>query len=110
MLEDVPFGLVPTARLGRLAGRPAPLHEAGIALLSALYGRDLAAANDLLPAIGFDRLGAERLRTLARDGIQSGFRSHRLTEPAPACCSIEQIPPIGCFHLIGACSSPAAGP
>ncbi|MBL6078457.1 NAD/NADP octopine/nopaline dehydrogenase family protein [Belnapia sp. T18] len=39
VLEDVPFGLVPTARLGRLAGRPAVLHEAGIALLSALYGR-----------------------------------------------------------------------
>ena len=66
VLEDVPFGLVPTARLGRLAGRPAVLHEAGIALLSALYGRDLAAANDLLPAIGFDGLSAGRLRALAR--------------------------------------------
>ena len=29
VLEDVPFGLVPTVRLARLAGRPAPLHEAG---------------------------------------------------------------------------------
>jgi opine dehydrogenase len=66
VLEDVPFGLVPTARLGRLAGRPAMLHEAGIALLSALYGRDLAAANDLLPALGFDRLAADRLRALSR--------------------------------------------
>ncbi|MBK1657009.1 NAD/NADP-dependent octopine/nopaline dehydrogenase family protein [Paracraurococcus ruber] len=68
VLEDVPFGLMPTARLGRLVGRPAPLHEAGIALLSALYGRDLAAANDLLPGIGFDDLSLPRLQALCRDG------------------------------------------
>jgi opine dehydrogenase len=66
--EDAPFGLVPTARLGRLAGRPASLHEAGIALLSALYGRDLAAENDLLPGIGFDDLSLDRLRALCHDG------------------------------------------
>jgi opine dehydrogenase len=66
VLEDVPFGLVPTARLGCLANRPAVLHEAGIALLSALYGRDLASANDILPALGFDTLTIEGLRALAR--------------------------------------------
>jgi opine dehydrogenase len=68
VLEDVPYGLVPTARLGRLVGAPAPLHEAGIAILSAAYGRDLAAENDLLPAIGFDRLSLDELRRLAREG------------------------------------------
>lgn len=66
--EDVPFGLVPTARLGRLAGQPAPLHEAGVALLSALYGRDLAAENTLLTGIGFDALSLDRLRALCDDG------------------------------------------
>jgi opine dehydrogenase len=70
--EDVPFGLVPTARLGRLVGQPAPLHEAGIALLSALYGRDLATENDLLPGIGFDGLSLDRLRVLCRDGWGTG--------------------------------------
>ena len=40
VLEDVPFGLVPTERLGRLVGAPAVLHESGINLLSAIYGRD----------------------------------------------------------------------
>jgi opine dehydrogenase len=68
VLEDVPYGLVPTAKLGRLAGAPAPLHEAGIAILSAAYGRDLAADNDLLPAIGFDRMSLDELRRLAREG------------------------------------------
>jgi opine dehydrogenase len=69
--EDVPFGLVPTARLGRLVGRPAVLHEAGIALLSALYGRDLAAENHLLPGIGFDSLPLDPLTTVCRDGWET---------------------------------------
>jgi opine dehydrogenase len=68
VLEDAPFGLHCTALLGRLAGRPATLHEAGVAMLSALYGRDLAADNDLLPAIGFADLSMDGLRALARDG------------------------------------------
>jgi opine dehydrogenase len=66
--EDAPFGLYATTLLGRMAGRPATLHEAGLALLSALYGRDLAADNDLLPAIGFADLSIDRLRLLASEG------------------------------------------
>jgi opine dehydrogenase len=50
--EDVPFGLVPTIRLAALVGVPAPLHEAGVRLMSALYGRDFAAENDILPLLG----------------------------------------------------------
>jgi opine dehydrogenase len=52
VVEDVPFGLVPTIRLASLAGVPAPLHESGVALMSALYGRDFAAENDILPRLG----------------------------------------------------------
>jgi len=66
--EDVPFGLVPTARLGRLIGRPAPLHEAGVGLFSAMYGRDFAAENDLLAALDIQSLSLARLQTLCRDG------------------------------------------
>jgi len=66
--EDVPYGLVATALLGRLAGRPAVLHEAGIAILSALYGRDFTAENDLLPAIGIAGMSLAELRARARDG------------------------------------------
>lgn len=61
--EDVPFGLVPLAVLGRGAGVAMPLHEAGIALMSALYGRDFDAENDLLPRLGLaglDRAGLHR--------------------------------------------------
>ncbi len=52
VLEDVPFGLWPTVCLARAAGVPVPLHEAGVNVFSALYGRDFAAENDILPAIG----------------------------------------------------------
>ncbi len=38
--EDVPFGLVVTEMLGRVAGTPTPLHTAGIEIFSGLYGRD----------------------------------------------------------------------
>ena len=75
VLEDVPFGLVATAQLGRLAGVPAPLHEAGIALFSAAYGRDFTSENDLLPAIGMESLSLAQLKALARDGATIGQAS-----------------------------------
>jgi opine dehydrogenase len=49
--EDVPFGLWPTVRLAEVAGVPVPLHVAGVDMMSALYGRDFAAENDILPAL-----------------------------------------------------------
>lgn len=49
--EDVPFGLWPTVRLAQTIGVPAPLHESGVLVFSALYGRDFTAENDILPAL-----------------------------------------------------------
>jgi len=66
--EDVPFGLVVTARIGRLAGRPAGLHEAGVRIFSAMYGRDFAAENDLLAALALDSMSLADLQKLCRDG------------------------------------------
>jgi len=66
--EDVPFGLVPTAKLGRLAGHPAPLHEAGVSLFSAMYGRNFSAENDLLSALDIGSLSLSQLQALCRDG------------------------------------------
>jgi opine dehydrogenase len=59
---------VPTSRLGRLAGVPTPLHDAGIAMFSAIYRRDLAADNDLLPALGLDEMTVQQVRALAQGG------------------------------------------
>lgn len=66
--EDAPFGLHPTALLARLLGRPAPLHEAGLLTLSAMYGRDLASDNDILPALRLGDLDPHGLRRLADEG------------------------------------------
>ncbi len=52
VIEDVPFGLWPTSCLGRARGVALPLHDAGVQLFSALYGRDLTLDNDILPALG----------------------------------------------------------
>jgi opine dehydrogenase len=69
VLEDVPFGLLPTVVLGRLAGRPAALHESGMAIFSAAYGRDFTQDNDLLPDLGLERMSATELQALARSGF-----------------------------------------
>jgi opine dehydrogenase len=69
IFEDVPFGLAPTVALGRLAGKSAVLHEAGVAMMSAAMGQDLAAQNDLLPALAFDRMTLDELTRLCADGF-----------------------------------------
>jgi opine dehydrogenase len=64
--EDVPFGLVPTTVLAGIAGVAMPLHDAGIAIFSALYGRDFRAENDLLPALGLEGWSMDALRRRMR--------------------------------------------
>jgi opine dehydrogenase len=66
--EDVPFGIHPLIELGRVARVPTPLHAAGLALLNAVYGRDFAAENDLLPALGLEAMDAATLQARCRDG------------------------------------------
>lgn len=70
--EDVPYGLALTTALGRMTGRPALLHEAGIAIFSAMYGRDFAAENALLNAIELEAYTIDDLRTAARTGHLAG--------------------------------------
>lgn len=67
--EDVPYGLVLTATLGRLTGQPALLHEAGIRIFSARYGHDFAAENDLLKALNLDRYDLADLEQAAMTGL-----------------------------------------
>lgn len=69
--EDVPFGLVMTAKIGRLAGRPAQLHESGVQIFSAMYGRDFNAENNLLAALDVDAMSLEQLNGLCRDGFSA---------------------------------------
>jgi len=66
--EDVPYGLLPTVRLGEMTGREATLHRAGVDIFSALYGRDFAAENTLLAALELDTLSLAELRARAKEG------------------------------------------
>lgn len=72
--EDVPFGLVVTARIGRLAGCPAELHEAGIRIFSAMYGRDFEAENDLISALEIESMSLQGLDDLCRIGFAAAAR------------------------------------
>ncbi|MFD2054324.1 NAD/NADP octopine/nopaline dehydrogenase family protein [Mesorhizobium calcicola] len=69
ILEDVPFGLLPTVLLGKITRNPAILHESGVSILSASYGRDLKADNDILPALGIEGLSDVDLANLSRKGF-----------------------------------------
>lgn len=67
--EDVPYGLQLTSVLGRLVGQPATLHEAGIRIFSAMYGRDFSNENNILNALELNRYGLNGLQQAARTGL-----------------------------------------
>lgn len=54
VLEDVPFGIVPLVRLARRVDVPVPVHDAGLTLMNALYGRDFSKENDVFDASVLD--------------------------------------------------------
>ena len=68
VLEDVPYGLVPTVWLGRLTGCPAKLHEAGIILFNALYKRDFFSENTLMPAMSLESMSLKELKIISYNG------------------------------------------
>jgi len=64
--EDVPFGLVPSAELGRLAGVPTPIAEALTAIASAGLGRDFRREGRTLARMGLTGLSLESARAAVR--------------------------------------------
>lgn len=48
VLEDAPYGLASLISLGHAVGVDMTLHQAGLSMLSALYGRDFTRENDLV--------------------------------------------------------------
>jgi opine dehydrogenase len=71
VLEDVPFGLLPTVLLGQLTGCRTTLHKSGIAIFSAAYGRDFTRDNDILPELGLEHMSLAELRQLMSVGYAS---------------------------------------
>jgi opine dehydrogenase len=59
VLEDVPYGLLVTTKLAQLAKIQAPLHESGVNIFSALYGRDLGLENKILDTLDIAQYQSE---------------------------------------------------
>jgi opine dehydrogenase len=68
VLEDAPFGLGFITAVAQVAGVRTPLTAACLDVLSALWGRNLAADNDLLPALDLGGMDARTLAHLATEG------------------------------------------
>lgn len=67
--EDVPYGLTLIVILGKLVGRPAMLHQAGIQIVSAMYGEDFANANGLLNVLNLEDFSIEDIQKAAKTGL-----------------------------------------
>jgi opine dehydrogenase len=67
--EDVPFGLVFFAALGRAAGVPMPLTEQLTAFVSAVYGRDFAAEGHSLAMLGIEGLAPAQVLKVVTQGF-----------------------------------------
>ena len=76
VIEDVPYGLVVTVTLGKLAQRPATLHDAGTRIFSAMYGRDFMVENELLNALDLQRNDIRDLQRAARTGLLRRVSEH----------------------------------
>lgn len=74
VIEDVPYGLLATVKLGALTGRQARLHRAGIEMFSALYGRDFFSENELLGPLDLDSMSLDELKKLSREGYAVAAR------------------------------------
>ena len=70
VLEDAPFGLAFTGAAARIAGARVPLTDACIDILSELWGRDLVADNDILPALDLGEIDAVAFARLAAEGFK----------------------------------------
>jgi opine dehydrogenase len=66
VLEDVPYGLVFNAALGRIVNADTRATDATITLLGTLYGRDFGAGNPLIDALGLGAATRESLLARCR--------------------------------------------
>ncbi|MEO8144215.1 MAG: NAD/NADP octopine/nopaline dehydrogenase family protein [Betaproteobacteria bacterium] len=66
--EDVPYGLVFNARMGRMAGAATPITDGCVALASAAYGRDFSGENALVGALDPALLNRQSLLAALRSG------------------------------------------
>jgi opine dehydrogenase len=79
--EDVPYGLVPIASLGRAVGAPAPVTEAVVGVCSAVTGRDFAREGRTVESLGLDGLTAEQILAYVEDASRPPARPRGAAQP-----------------------------
>ncbi len=70
--QDMPFIVFPMMELAKRAAVKTPLHDGALNVMSALYGRDLHAGNDLFSALEIATRSVDEIRALARGGDVTG--------------------------------------
>ena len=78
ILEDVPYGLVFFAGMGRMAGVQTPVIDSCITLCCILYARDFRAGNTLLDTLCAGNMDAAQLMARARDGYPLAARINEM--------------------------------
>lgn len=66
--EDVPYGLVPTASVGRAIGLSLPVTEAAVTVIGALSGRDFAREGRTTESLGLAGMSAAEIVTYVERG------------------------------------------
>jgi opine dehydrogenase len=74
--EDVPYGLAVIVLLGNLVGKPAVLHQAGMSILDAMYGREFLQENELYTKLNLSEVTLEELQEASYTGLLKKHSSH----------------------------------
>ncbi len=69
LTEDVPYGLVPLASFGKLAGVPTPTMDAIITLASVVNQTDYRAAGRTIESLGLDGFSVQEILDFVGDGV-----------------------------------------
>lgn len=96
VMEDVPFGLTLIVALGNIVGKPAVLHQAGIDIMSAMYGRDFSSENRLLNKLALSSMSVEQLRHAGKTGLlrlnEAEMKTIHSAHDARAASSVNVLP------------------
>lgn len=72
LMQDIPYGLVFAAVVARVAGVPAPVHDATILIAESALDTGFSSANTILDALDIRNMSRDELIAFARDARRPG--------------------------------------
>ena len=70
LMQDIPYGLAFASRVARVAGVPAPIHDATVLLAGSILDVDFAQTNTILDVLGLDAMSHDQLIEFATTGLR----------------------------------------